>query len=127
MSGGEIRALHELHAASAAKIQQTVLRQCMASYAGRSRGAEGLRERVCLGAQEKSVARRVQARAVVLEETYSHLVPERSTVLPCCPPSGQGSTTSSSQLPPGPVSVYRSIGGSRLIGCKDKSPSSHPA
>ena len=45
-------------------------------------GAEGLKERGCLGAQEKSVPCQVQARAVVLEETYSHLVPEHSVVLP---------------------------------------------
>lgn len=47
VSGGEMRALHDLHAASAAKIQRASLPRHMASYIGRSRGAERKRLSWC--------------------------------------------------------------------------------
>lgn len=50
-------------------------------------GAAGLKERGCLGAQEKSIACQVQARAVISEETCSHLCLELSVFPPRCPPS----------------------------------------
>jgi len=44
-----MRALHELYAASAAKIQQALLPWDTASHAGKSRGAERKRLSWCLG------------------------------------------------------------------------------